>query len=743
MATLPGEPSAGPAAGGEAVAAAAAEEEEEEEARQLLQTLQAAEGEAAAAAGAGAGDAAAAGAEGPGSPGVLGSPPEATAEPPTGLRFSPEQVACVCEALLQAGHAGRLSRFLGALPPAERLRGSDPVLRARALVAFQRGEYAELYRLLESRPFPAAHHAFLQDLYLRARYHEAERARGRALGAVDKYRLRKKFPLPKTIWDGEETVYCFKERSRAALKACYRGNRYPTPDEKRRLATLTGLSLTQVSNWFKNRRQRDRTGSSSGAPCKSESDGNATTEDESSRSPEAQERGVAPGPAEAPPAQGSIFLPGAAPPAPCATASSILVNGSLLAAAAGSSPAVLLNGSPVIINSLALAEASSLGSLLLAGGSAAPPPLPPPPPPAQLSPQGTSEAKAALILDPQTGEVRLEEAQPEAPETKGAQVAGSGPAGEDMAGPLPQVVPGPPPAAAFPLPPGPVPAVAAPQVVPLSPPPGYPTSPLLNLPQVVPSPQAVGSLQLLAAGPSSPVKVAAATGPTNVHLLNSGVGMTALQLPSATAPGNLLLANPVSGSPIVTGVAVQQGKIILTATFPTSMLVSQVLPPGPGLALPLKPEAAISVPEGALPVAPSPALPEAHTLSISSAQQPVPPAAAAAAASATGLPFSPGPSSLVPGFPAAPAEGLMLSPAAVPVWPAGLELNSGADGLLDGEKGLGSQAPHAVLRLPDPDSEGLLLGAAAEGEVDEGLEAAEAKVLTQLQSVPVEEPLEL
>lgn len=313
-----------------------------------------------------------------------------------------------------------------------------------------------------------------------------------------------------------------------------------------------------------------------------------------------------------------------------------------------------------------------------------------------------------------------------------------------MAGPLPQVVPGPPPAAAFPLTPGPVPAVAAPQVVPLSPPPGYPTSPLLNLPQVVPSPQAVGSLQLLAAGPSSPVKVAAATGPANVHLLNSGVGVTALQLPSATAPGNLLLANPVSGSPIVTGVAVQQGKLILTATFPTSMLVSQVLPPGPGLALPLKPEAAISVPEGTLPVAPSPALPEAHTLSTSSAQQPVPPAAAtAAAASATGLPFSPGQSSLVPGFPAAPAEGLMLSPAAVPVWPAGLELNSGADGLLDGEKELGSQAPHAVLRLPDPDSEGLLLGAAAGGEVDEGLEAAEAKVLTQLQSVPVEEPLEL
>lgn len=269
----------------------------------------------------------------------------------------------------------------------------------------------------------------------------------------------------------------------------------------------------------------------------SESDGNPTTEDESSRSPEDLERGAAPVAAEAP-AQGSIFLAGAAPPAPCPASSSILVNGSFLAA--GSSPAVLLNGSPVIINSLALGEASSLGPLLLGGGGGAPAPQP--------SPQGASEGKTSLVLDPQTGEVRLEEAQPEAPETKGAQVAASGPPGEEVPGPLPQVVPGPPPAATFPLPPGPVTSVAAPQVVPLSPPPGYPaglgpTSPLLNLPQVVPTsqvvtlPQAVGPLQLLAAGPGSPVKVAAAPGPANVHLINSGVGVTALQLPSATAPG--------------------------------------------------------------------------------------------------------------------------------------------------------------------------------------------------------------
>lgn len=122
-----------------------------------------------------------------------------------------------------------------------------------------RNAFHELYAILESQSFDTKHHVPLQQLWFKAHYLEAEKVRGRSLGAVDKYRLRKKYPLPKTIWDGEETVYCFKEKSRNALKDCYLKNRYPTPDEKRDLARRTGLTLTQVSNWFKNRRQRDRT----------------------------------------------------------------------------------------------------------------------------------------------------------------------------------------------------------------------------------------------------------------------------------------------------------------------------------------------------------------------------------------------------------------------------------------------------------------------------------------------------
>ena len=58
--------------------------------------------------------------------------------------------------------------------------------------------------------FMEHNHPKLQMLWMKAHYIEAEKLRGRPLGAVGKYRIRRKFPLPRTIWDGEETSYCFK-----------------------------------------------------------------------------------------------------------------------------------------------------------------------------------------------------------------------------------------------------------------------------------------------------------------------------------------------------------------------------------------------------------------------------------------------------------------------------------------------------------------------------------------------------
>jgi hypothetical protein len=78
------------------------------------------------------------------------------------------------------------------------------------------------------------------------------------LGPVDKYRVRKKFPMPGAVWDGEHQTHCFRERTRSLLREWYLQDPYPDPSRKGELAQATGLAPTQVGNWFKNRRQRDR-----------------------------------------------------------------------------------------------------------------------------------------------------------------------------------------------------------------------------------------------------------------------------------------------------------------------------------------------------------------------------------------------------------------------------------------------------------------------------------------------------
>lgn len=180
------------------------------------------------------------------------------------LNFTVSQVSAVCETLEDSGDIERLGRFLWSLPVAhpnvEELNKSEAVLRAKAIVSFHLGNFRELYSILETNKFTnfGDSHAKLQTLWLEAHYQEAEKLRGRPLGPVDKYRVRKKYPLPRTIWDGEQKTHCFKERTRSLLREWYLQDPYPNPSKKRELAQATGLTPTQVGNWFKNRRQRDR-----------------------------------------------------------------------------------------------------------------------------------------------------------------------------------------------------------------------------------------------------------------------------------------------------------------------------------------------------------------------------------------------------------------------------------------------------------------------------------------------------
>lgn len=178
------------------------------------------------------------------------------------LHFTPVQVAKVCETLEESGDIERLGRFLWSLPvnpsACDALNKHESVIRARALVSFHTGNFRDLYHILEHHKFTKDSHGKLQAMWLEAHYQEAEKLRGRPLGPVDKYRVRKKYPLPRTIWDGEQKTHCFKERTRNLLREWYLQDPYPNPTKKRELAQATGLTPTQVGNWFKNRRQRDR-----------------------------------------------------------------------------------------------------------------------------------------------------------------------------------------------------------------------------------------------------------------------------------------------------------------------------------------------------------------------------------------------------------------------------------------------------------------------------------------------------
>uniref|UniRef100_A0A0K0DU57 Col_cuticle_N domain-containing protein n=1 Tax=Strongyloides stercoralis TaxID=6248 RepID=A0A0K0DU57_STRER len=179
---------------------------------------------------------------------------------PNSLSFSAEQAIKTVEKLEETGEVERLAHYLCRLPPniANEISKNESVLRAKALVCFRTGNFRELYSILENHKFTSGNHGKLQAMWQEAHYQEAENIRGRPLGPVDKYRVRKKFPMPRTIWDGEQKTHCFKERTRSLLREWYLQDPYPNPTKKKELAKATGLTAMQVGNWFKNRRQRDR-----------------------------------------------------------------------------------------------------------------------------------------------------------------------------------------------------------------------------------------------------------------------------------------------------------------------------------------------------------------------------------------------------------------------------------------------------------------------------------------------------
>ncbi|KAJ6656970.1 hypothetical protein lerEdw1_002971 [Lerista edwardsae] len=181
-----------------------------------------------------------------------------TLPPPSVSLFSPSQVARVCEALQESGEFERLARFLWSLPPSLTLRPHE---------GFTCGPTACQDLELLGAPLPSAP--------WRAPYcSQAAAFHLEPLGALrpgdrfpgqpaERSPARKKVShLPRdSAPDREQKASSFKERTRNLLREWYLQDPYPNPSRKRHLAQTTGLTPTQVGNWFKNRRQRDRAAS--------------------------------------------------------------------------------------------------------------------------------------------------------------------------------------------------------------------------------------------------------------------------------------------------------------------------------------------------------------------------------------------------------------------------------------------------------------------------------------------------
>lgn len=159
--------------------------------------------------------------------------------------YTIDQIVCICQ-VLQKSDLHKLEKFVYNLPADDsKLSKNELILRARAIAAYHAANYKEVYDILETHNFNMKYHQELQNLWNNAHYKEHEMKRGHPPGAVEKYRIRKKFQFPRTIWDGEEYVYCFKEKNRRILKEFYLKCNLPTQEDKLKLSSQTQLTVVQ------------------------------------------------------------------------------------------------------------------------------------------------------------------------------------------------------------------------------------------------------------------------------------------------------------------------------------------------------------------------------------------------------------------------------------------------------------------------------------------------------------------
>jgi hypothetical protein len=119
-----------------------------------------------------------------------------------------------------------------------------------------------MYELITHNTFPDEHHTHLQHLWLNAHYkvsdyclqvltklQEDAHRRGRILHSVDRFRVRQKHPIPKTIrLNLLNPRRQFSKETRAFLKNNYRHNPHPDKQTRILLSYMSDLTTKQARN---------------------------------------------------------------------------------------------------------------------------------------------------------------------------------------------------------------------------------------------------------------------------------------------------------------------------------------------------------------------------------------------------------------------------------------------------------------------------------------------------------------
>ena len=81
--------------------------------------------------------------------------------------FRLEQISAVCEVLQKAGQIDKLARFIASLPKCEQLQQQEAIMKAKAVVYFHKGNFRDLYKILETHNYQPENHLKLQQLWLK------------------------------------------------------------------------------------------------------------------------------------------------------------------------------------------------------------------------------------------------------------------------------------------------------------------------------------------------------------------------------------------------------------------------------------------------------------------------------------------------------------------------------------------------------------------------------------------------